>query len=460
MLMNIAAYHKERGWPVRLTGDTPDGRVVLEEPMSAEAAAKIIAENREPVTWLDWKHRGSALYLTGSFREGLEAARKAVELHRSPATLLDLAVILEGFGRFDEALDLEREARQMEPANCFVGCIYANSLLRQGRYGEAWPIWECYGWHRGADIELAQYIPLWEGDDLAGKRILVLHAGGFGDQILFFRWFWRLRVSGAHITYVCPDVMVPLLEGHPWIDKLLLTHEGSADPAVGSAACQSPMASNKLDRIPEVDLEPSNFDCFISILNLGPLIAPTLNHLWMGSYISCSADPPHLRSATLPQVGICTQAGEMFCPRRYRSLEDHQIKQLLEVDVVDWINLDFRAAGLRQGGLRYTSPPWYPNPAIKNWLDTARLIAGLDLVVTVDTGVAHLAGAMGKPCWVILPALSAWMYGVKGHTTPFYPSMKLFRTPQGSCGVADATVERVAQALVAQTADVAVCGSL
>jgi hypothetical protein len=276
--MNIGTHHKERAWPVRLTGDTPDGSLVLEEPMSAQAAAKIITENCEPVTWLDWKHRGSALFITGSYEAGLKAARKAVGLHRSPATLLDLAVILEGFGRFEEALELEREAREMEPANCFVGCIYANSLLRQGRFDEAWPIWECYGWHRGADIELAHYIPLWEGDDLAGKRILVLHAGGFGDQILFFRWFRQLRVAGAHITFVCPDVMLPLLEGHPWIDKLLGTHETLQEHV-------SPMASNKLDQIPEVDLEPSNFDCFISILNLGPLIAPTLSHFWMGPYI-------------------------------------------------------------------------------------------------------------------------------------------------------------------------------
>jgi hypothetical protein len=57
---------------------------------------------------------------------------------------------------------------------------------------------------------------------------------------------------------------------------------------------------------------------------------------------------------------------------------------------------------------------------------------------------------MGKPCWVILPALSAWMYGVNGDSAPFYPSMKLFRTPQGSCGITDATVQNVVDALVAQ----------
>jgi tetratricopeptide (TPR) repeat protein len=438
--MNIAAHHKERAWPIRLTGDTPDGSVVLEEPISAEAAAKIMAENREPVTWLDWKHRGSALYLTGSFQAGLEACRKAVELHRSPGTLLDLAVILEGFGRFDEALVLEREAREMDPANCFTGAIYANSLLRQGRFEEAWPIWEWYGWHRGADIDLAHYIPLWEGDDLAGRRILVLHAGGFGDQILFFRWFRQLRVSGAHITYVCPDVMMPLLAGHPWIDKLLPTHEGpasSADPPHLRSAV-SPMASNQLDQIPEVDLDPKNFDCFISILNLGPLIAPATKFLWMGPYLQAIG---HRVAGSRAQVGICTQAGEMFCPRRYRSLDDNQIEQLLAIDEVDWISLDYR------NGADGVSPPWYPLPAIKNWLDTARIIASLDLVVTVDTGVAHLAGAMGKPCWVILPALSAWMYGAKGERTPFYRSMRLFRTPQGSCGVADAAVQNVARAL-------------
>lgn len=397
---------------VVLNGERP-GRIMdaglfkgVEIIMSKAEAVEILeyARGKTPADWISWMHLGTARHICGDTMGGLKAAQKALAMYRCGTTLLNVAVILETLGRFDEALELSTEAQELEPENQFAGLLWAQGLLRQGRWAEGWEPFEWYSWGTIWESELTQYIPHWEGQDLEGKSILVLQGGGFGDNLMFFRWFYNLCEAGARITYACPEFMVPLLEGHPWVDKLLPVHEEEGD-------------------LPEVDLDITKdgvrqYDYFVPIMGLARRFNATLPLPWDGPYIKpkYTLRAPHLRK----KVGVCWMGAEKLDPRRHRSLNLLQARRLLSITDVQWINLQYGV-----------TPPVTGDhvtiPVIKDWSDTAAIIACCDLVVTVDTGVMHLAGAMGKPTWVMLPGLSDWKFLLGSNTMPFYPSVRLFR---------------------------------
>jgi hypothetical protein len=294
----------------------------------------------------------------------------------------------------------------MDPCNELVGSTYSDALIRMGRWEDGWPLHEHYhadwGW-------LTQIIKLWEGphQPLAGKSILVLDGGGFGDNLIFLRWMERLKREGARVSYVCPHLLAPLLRNNPYIDEIIPNHNY------------------------QWAVNPSDFDYFVPLLGLAHRFGATAPmHLWHGPYVFADANKSHLRSMCIdrssgvPLVGICTKAGEGAYPRKYKTLSKSQARQLLQAST---------PAGIQWVSLQYDEPlPTEDKvivlePAIKDWSDTAAIIDNLDLVITVDTGVAHLAGAMGKPTWLMLPGRSSWPFLLKRMDSPFYPTMRLFR---------------------------------
>jgi len=393
--------------PGHITTDTPWNSAGIESIMTRDQAFEFVkqARGKTPADWLSWMHLGTAMHVVGETLAGLTASMKALELHRCASTLMNVAVILETLGRFDEALALSKEANALDPTNQFAGLLYAQGLLRQGRWDEGWTPFEWYSWGTIWQGELSEYIKHWEGEDLRGKRILVLQGGGFGDNLMFFRWFKNLRQSGAHITYACPDVMVPLLRGHPWVDRLLPTHEGP-----------------ETEGLPEVDLTPSEFDYFVPLMGLARRFHATVQSTKRNceTYITVPHETDPLNYAwkkKKPVIGVCWSGAEKLDPRRHRSLDTMQTKKLLTSVDVDWINLQY---GVKP-------PVDIFNVEIYDWSDTAAIVNECDLVVTVDTGVMHLAGAMGKQTWVILPGLSDWKFLLGSDKMPFYPTVRLFR---------------------------------
>lgn len=333
----------------------------------------------------------SALYIKGQTDDALVAARHAVFLNRTPFTLLNLAVIFETIGEFSNAFPLSAEAYALDPSNMEVACNYFHALLRMGRFSEAWKLSYAH-----ADWRWVRRIwPEWDGmTSIRGKRLLVLSGGGYGDNILFLRWMPRLKALGAHVTFMCPPSMHSLLEGTLGIDRLV----------AGSIAGLEGM------------LLPSDYDYFTCILTLGKHFCPTLDDIPVDPYIACP-----FRSGT-SFIGLCTRAGEEKSPRSHRSLMFNQAERIRRILGARCIDLD-------------RSGPWGA---------TQSLLSTLQLVVTVDTGVAHLAGAMGIPCWVILPGFSASYYGIDGDRNPFYPSQRLFRN---GCEGIEHSVDGVCAAL-------------
>lgn len=325
---------------------------------------------------LDWLNHSSALYVSGRTDLALIAARHALSLERNPSTLLNLAVILETMGEFYPALPLSAEAHALDPRDPFAMTLYSDDLLRMGRLAEAWPIYSRS--HANWDW-VGRVIPEWDGTSpLSGKRVLVLSGGGYGDNILFLRWMPRLAALGSHVTFMCPASMHSLLDGTLGIDRLI----------AGSIAGLEGM------------LIPSEYDCYTCVLSLGGYFCPRMEDI---------PTAPYIRNPLLPVrgcIGLCTRAGEEKFPRRHRSLTAVQSYRLRNL-----IGERCEELNISRGG----------------WDITRDLISTCCLVITVDTGVAHLAGAMNVPCWIILPGFSASYYGVSGDRCSWYPSQRLFR---------------------------------
>jgi hypothetical protein len=245
----------------------------------------------------------------------------------------------------------------------------ATQLFAEGSYAEAWPLYEARRKLK-AQMNAAPIAscPEWQGEDLAGKKIVVCAEQGFGDQLMFGRYLPLLSAHGAEVIIAChPAYMARLFEtlGY-W------TQPFHTDRPIPMADYWAPICS-----LP---------------YRLGILAPPPARYL-------------DLQLSSGGGIGVVTKGNPAHANDRHRSLPDDVDTDILSLGR----NLMPEATGAF------------------DFLDTANVVSGLDGVITVDTAIAHLAGAMGKPCCVLLPWLGMdwrWRDGVK---TDWYPDFQLFR---------------------------------
>jgi hypothetical protein len=278
-------------------------------------------------------------------------------------------------GDWSAAEDSFRAAWRLDPANAAARHSLATALLALGRYRDGFAL---YAMRR----DLPQFsrppalpCPEWRGEDLNGKHILLFPEQGLGDEIQFARFAPYLANMGADVTLFCKPPLVRLFD--------------SLGVRVVAAAG-------------EVEFPDPDFWAF-SIDAPGRL-GMEMQDLPSAPYLGAAP-----RASTGARVGVMRRGNPGHANDANRSMPEH-------------IQLPFDAISLAP-----------EDTGARDMRDTAELIAGLDLVVSVDTSVAHLAGAMGKPTFVLLPATACdwrWMSG--RDDTPWYPSMTLFRqTPRG-----------------------------
>jgi len=335
-------------------------------------------------------NRASALYLANVTDDALSLAFEAVSLERTAITLNNLVVILESHGRFDEAFPYAQEAYALGYGDRRLARLYGESLLRRGDLTTGWPLYSAayddYPW-------LESRVPKWRGESLVDRRLLVFTQGGYGDNIYFLRWLGWLRDSGVDITLLAPPTLCPLAR------------------TIGITCVENWNGNFTLDL--------TSFDYHAGISAVPQYLNVTFDSPSLVPYLHVTPRPRfHLRR----RVGFCWRAGETPSPRRSRTLNWEQ-RQRITSRIPRHVDL---------------------SDLTGSWLDTAQFIASLDLVVTVDTGVCHLAAALGIPTWVILPGASSWHYPIHTDAHPFYPTLRMFRN--GVEGL-DLAVDAVREAL-------------
>ncbi|OIR09997.1 beta-barrel assembly-enhancing protease [mine drainage metagenome] len=423
-----AAFRRALGLePALLEARLGLGRALAGLGRAAEAEQALRAVLGERPRWPD------ALYALGRL---LVQADRLVEaepvlrlvLGEAPAhaeALTALGLVFAERGRPAEAEPLLREALRLQPGNPLFSCNLGQLLLSMGLWAEGWALTEARTRLAGAPPLPAFPCPPWRGEPLAGKSLLIWPEQGHGDMIQFCRYIPWLKAQGAaRISVCCAPPLAPLLRGLEGLDGLYEQREGRQDlPAhdYWTLPLSLPGLTGALpERLPYLAADPGRTAAWAARL---------------------AALPAHRR-----KVGLAWKGSPLYGNDRFRSLPDlAPLAPLWSVPGLAFVSLQ-KGAGEDQA---QTPPAAQPLLALgaeaRDFADMAALIAGLDLVITVDTAIAHLAGALGKPCWVMLPARGTDWRWLRGHAaTPWYPGvMSLFRQEPGE------SWEEVAQRLAA-----------
>jgi tetratricopeptide (TPR) repeat protein len=368
-------------------------------------------------------NRGVALQAMERHEEAVASYSQASALRQDHADALkNRGMVLQALGRRGEALADFDSAVALRPDHAQTHLSKAACLLQSGDLARGWPEYE---WHLRLP-ELAASMrdfpqPRWLGEGaIAGKTILLYGEQGLGDTIQFSRFVPEVAARGARVVLEVQQSLVRLLASLP----------GAAEVVAHG------------DDLPQ-------FDLHCPLPSLPFALRTTLDTLPAKSYLAVDpelAAPWLQRVRVFPslRVGLVWAGTTSRGADARRSMAFATLGSLVDVRGVTFFSLqkDAAAAQLRQSqALR----PHDFTGELTDFADTAALVEGLDLVISVDTSVAHLAGAMGKPVWVLLRFDADWRWLCDREDSPWYPTARLFR--QTAPGDWDGVVSRVAAAL-------------
>lgn len=376
----------------------------LQAAGSNPAAAALWREIVEafPAVAEAWRNFGDVLTALGRFTEAEGAYRKACALRPDAAwSLWGLAGFLAKTGRWREADPFYSRALAAAPEDAALRLAYGHLRLGLGDFAAGWPLFES---RKGLAGQGADPPPLgreWRGEPLAGQRLVIWPEQGFGDQIQFARYAPELQARGAQVVLACPPELAALFAELP------------VKVASGAQA-----------------LALDERDDWTLALSVPGRLGVTLADLSGAAYLRAPADRRARWAGYAPAgaVGVAWRGRASHPNDAHRSLPSIEALEPL------------RRAG---ANLLDLSQP------VGDFADLAAIVEQLDLVVTVDTALAHLTGALGKPCWVLLPWFRQDWRWLQGRAdSPWYDSVRLFR--QAAPGDWAPVLESVAEAFSAR----------
>ncbi len=391
-----------------------------------------------------WCYLGIALHDQRQYAGAVEAYRKALQLQPEfPIALNNLGNSLRYEGEADEADDCFRKAIELKPdylnafknrgtlhvwnGNLQQGLGYYQQALQinpneaelhrnlgviyllQGRFEEGW---KEYRWRwRVGDLNRPNIgVPVWDGEDLAGKSILLTAEQGLGDTIHFVRYARVLRERGASTTVYCQPQLLALLQNSPEL---------------------GPMYPNSLGLDRPVDLQCSLVDVADLTGTTDETIPGQTPYIHPAPHL-CSYWQERLpRKAETLRVGIAWQGNPDHQADVFRSVPLKCFEPIADVPGVELISLQ-NGFGVEQldewaGDKPITVLDSNVDKSSGAFMDTAAIMKTLDLIITSDTSIAHLAGALAVPTWIALGYIPDWRWLLSREDSPWYPTVRLFR---------------------------------
>ncbi|CAB3748128.1 tetratricopeptide repeat protein [Paraburkholderia solisilvae] len=354
-----------------------------------------------------WCNRGNVLQDLHRYEEAMNSYDRAIATSPKYATAwFNRGNVLLETDRLDAAMQAYDKAVALDPN--YTDAHFAQGFIHlvQGEFASGWPKYE---WRlRDPKSEhsrrgFAQ--PRWTGEQPLQGRTILLHAEqGFGDTIQFCRYVERLADAGARVV----------LEVQPALQSLLAPLRGAAQVI----AAGDPLPAHDY-QCPLLSL-PFAFKTDLATIPAG---TPYLhaNPELMASWAEMLGAKRRMR------VGVAWSGNPEHRNDRNRSMELATLLPLLDLDI-EWINLQKIVRG-RDIAVLEASPLRNFDADMRDFSDTAALMESLDLVIAVDTAVAHLAGALDRPVWILLPHLGEWRWLRERGDSPWYPSARLFRQP-------------------------------
>ena len=373
---------------------------------------------------------GLALAALDRIDDAAAAHRVAIALRPGHATAWNnLGLALQAANRLPDAIDAFRHALAAQPSFAHAHWNLALALLADGNYVEGWREYE---WRLrlpelGGSAPRSP-VPRWCGEDLRGRDLLVTTEQGLGDAIQFVRYATKLAERGAHVTIETTAALAKLLATAPGVAA---TRVVSPPNAAGARVASTPGVI--------ADGSGPSFDFSIPLLSVPQMLGVGAEDL--GCAVPYLRVDPALREEAergtraaagdqraMRRIGLAWSGSPGNANDRRRSIALARLAPLLELPGIAWFSL--------QKGTAEDEIAALPEAAaihrleLRNDFDgTAALVAALDAVVSVDTSIAHLAGALGTPVSILLPFSPDWRWGIAGDRTPWYPTARLYRQP-------------------------------
>ncbi len=375
-----------------------------------------------------YNNLGTALMKQGKFDAAIFSYKKAIGLKPDyPEAYNNLGTILKWAGKPLDAIVCYKHAIEQNPNHALAHVNMAFALLITENFRKGW---QEYEWRlRTKDHEFRAFQqPMWDGAPLNGKTILVHTEQGLGDNIQFVRYLPMIQAQGGRVIFECLPSLVHLLKNCEGIDKII-------------------------EKTP-TSVSTVQFDVQVPLLSLPGIFHTTLDNIpSKKSYVM--PDPSFLikwknrlgdndKSFKVGLVWASNPENKNIYLKKSCKLNDFEA-------ISEIPGLSFYSLQKGQASVEANNPPKGMNiinltNELNDFADTAAAIVNLDLVISVDTSVAHLAGAIGKPVWTLLPFVPDWRWFLKRNDSPWYPSMRLFR--QTKLYNRDGVFEQVKDALI------------
>ncbi len=350
-------------------------------------------------------NHAAALRALGRLEESLDACDRLLAAQPSNVgALVNQGCALRDLGRGAEALAAFERACQLGPGHVEAHWSLALQLLAEGRWAEGWPLFE-WRWRRPDLLPLAGRFatPPWLGEaPIAGKTVLLHAEQGLGDSLQMLRYAALVAAQGAEVVLAVQPPLARLARGMSGVAQVIVDGDPEPPHDLHAPLMSLPLALRTLpDTVPWLGpylAPPADIEAAWA-QRLGPARRPRIGLAWSGN-------PRHLndRNRSLPLEALepllATGAEVVSLQKAYR---DGDRDRLAALGVMDW------------------------SDELHDMAETAGLLAQMDMVATVDTSIAHLAGALGKPTLILLPFAADFRWGTAGETTPWYPSARLLR---------------------------------
>jgi hypothetical protein len=354
-------------------------------------------------------NRGNALRALGREQDALaayDAALRAMPNHAAAWTNRGLA--LAALNRHAEAVESYGRALTLQPDSADIHLNASLSLLTLGDYPRGFAEYEWRGRMAGAPVRSDLRKPLWLGETpLAGKTLLLHAEQGFGDTVMFARYAPGLARAGANVVMEVPPELKALLAGLSGVSAIV----GRGEP------------------LPPFDLHcplPSlPLACKTALSNV-PAEIPYLR----APEAAIAKWRPRIERRAGLRIALAWSGRATHVNDRNRSLPLAALEPLLAALGVSFIGLQRDLRGPDAERLKSEARIDFVGDELADFTDTAAIVALADLTVCVDTSVAHVAGALGRPAIVLLPFQPDWRWTLDRETSPWYPALRLFRQPR------------------------------
>lgn len=398
-------------------------KILLKQPLNSEALHLL----------------GVVYFQKQEYKKAIESINKAILIDSKKAKFYyNLAIVYDAIGEEDKSAENYLKILNLELDYPYLDVVYFNLGVYYKDKGEFEKALEYYEkaiklnsefydaiWNRGLILLLFGNLekgfkdyeyrfkkksptdkrvfskPAWNGENLNGKRILVLSEQGFGDSIQFIRYLKFLKQKGAYVILECKKELKRLFENSPYVDKII----------------EKPVNSFRF-----------NFDYYVYLMSLPRILNTDINNVpnsesYLKPIKEISENFKNKLGNKKFKIGICWSGNPKQENDKKRSLVFNDFKSIFSIKNANFISLQL-GEGLKQLKNHNIIDL---SGEINDFADTAGIISNLDLVISSDTSVAHLAGALGKPVWLIVNKFPDWRWLLYRNDSPWYSSMRIFR---------------------------------